>query len=220
LGSGEVRGWVAMFAGSIVYVRQLEQRLSMIERTTSPPRTYRCMLDLLRQFEGWGCLWRVVVGGFLITLVPALAIGGFVAGAYLANDLHDLLRVALGAIVAIGSGQLAAAYIWRRRPWDTLIANRLSSYERADPPGDLNAMIRRADFGLAARALRRAKLNPWGGTQVPSGVSGLPDLDLKLIVYRSAVWHPPGSPELHVQIRDCLESAKIRANVAGKDVFP
>jgi hypothetical protein len=59
-----------------------------------------------------------------------------------------------------------------------------------------------------------------GEVQVHAGVSGLPDFDLKLIVYRSAVWHPPGSPELHVQIRDCLESAKIRANVAGKDVFP
>jgi hypothetical protein len=188
--------------------------------TTGPPRTYRDMLGLLRQYEDWRCLWRVVAGGLLITLVPALAIGGFVAGAYLANDLHEPLRVAIGAIVALGPGQVAAAYIWRRRPWDTSIANRLWSYERRDPPGDLNAMIRRADFGLAARALRRAKLNPWGGTHVPSVVSGISDLDLKLIVYRSALWHPPGSPELHVQIRDCLRAAKIRANVAGEDLFP
>ena len=141
--------------------------------TIDPLRSYRDMLGLLRQFEGWRCLWRVAVGGLLITLVPVLAIGGFVAGAYLANDLHDPLRVAFGAIVALGPGQLAAAYIWCRDPWDALIANRLWSYERRDPPGDLNAMIRRAGFGLAARALRRAKLNPWGGTHVPSAVSGV-----------------------------------------------
>lgn len=129
------------------------------------------------------------------------------------------MRVALGAVVAVGVGQLAAARIWRRRPWHNLIVGRLASYERLDPPGDLNAMIRRADFPLAARALRRAKLNPWGATQVPASVSGVPDLDLKLIVYRSALWHPAGTPDLHVQIRDCLRAAKIRANVAGEDLF-
>ncbi len=74
---------------------------------TGPPRTYRDTLGLLRQYEGWRCLWRVVVGGLLITLVPALVIGGFVAGAYLANDLHDPLRVAIGAIVALGPGQVS-----------------------------------------------------------------------------------------------------------------
>jgi hypothetical protein len=178
------------------------------------------MLGVLRQYDGSRCLWRTVAGGLLITLVPVLAIGGFVAAAYLAEDLRDPVRVVLGGIVAVGAGQLAAAYIWRRRPWYRLIANRLASYERQDPPGDRNAMIRRADFPLAACALRRAKLNPWGATQVPAAVSGVPDLDLKLIVYRSALWHPPGSPELHDQIRDCLRAAKIRANVAGEDLFP
>jgi hypothetical protein len=114
--------------------------------TTRPQRTYRHMVDLQRQFEGWRCLWRVAVGGLLVTLVPALAIGGFVAGAYLANDLHDPLRVALGAIVALGPGQLTAAYIWRRRPWRTLLEDRLLSYEHFDPPPDLNAMIRTAEL--------------------------------------------------------------------------
>lgn len=187
--------------------------------TLVPSPTYREMLGVLRQYERWRCLWRVAAGALLIASLPALAIGGFVAGAYLADDLRNPLRVALGAIFAIGAGQLAAAYIWRRRPWHTLIAGRLATYERRDPPGDLNAMIRRADFPLAARALRRAKLNPWGATQVPAAVSGVPDLDLKLIIYRSALWHPPSSPELHIQIRDCLQAARIRANVAGEDLF-
>ncbi|MGO9321729.1 MAG: hypothetical protein ACLQBY_13135 [Solirubrobacteraceae bacterium] len=184
------------------------------------PRTYREMLTILRQYEGSRCLWRVAAGAVLIALVPILAIGGFVAGAYLADDLGDPVRVAVGAVVALGAGQLAAACIWRRRPWHNLIAGRLASYERLDPPGDLNAMIRRADFPLAARALRRARLNPWGATQVPAAVSGVPDLDLKLIVYRSALWHPAGTPELHVQIRDCLRAAGITANVAGEDLLP
>jgi hypothetical protein len=185
-----------------------------------PARGYRDMLYVLWQFEGWRCLWRVSVGALLIALVPALAIGGFVAGAYLARDLHELLQVVIGAVVALGPGQWLSRYLWRRAPWRTLVEDRLWSYERPDPPGDLNAMIRRADFIAAARALRRAKLNPVGGTQIPAAASGVPDLDLKLIVHRSTRWHPPDSPELYLQIRDCLRAAKLRANVASEELFP
>ena len=54
-----------------------------------PSRPYRDILGILRQYEGWRCLWRVAVGGLLVTFAPVLPIGGFVAGAYLADDLHD-----------------------------------------------------------------------------------------------------------------------------------
>jgi hypothetical protein len=178
------------------------------------------MLNVLRQYEGWLCLWRVAAGGVLISSVPLLAIGGCIAGAYLARDLADPLRVGAGAVIAVGAGQLLSVYLWRRRPWDALIAKRLWSYERPDPPGDRNALIRTTDFSTATRVLRRAKLNPIGGTHVSAAVSRVPDLDLNLIVHRSARWHPPGSPELHIQIRECLRASKIRANVAGEDLFP
>jgi hypothetical protein len=147
------------------------------------------------------------------------AIGAFVAGAYLAGDLHHIALVVLGAVVALGPGQVAAAYIWRRRPWDTLITTRLWSYEQIDGAQDLNAMIRREDFVLACRALRRAKLSPAGGTRVPP-LRDAPELDTKLIVGRSARWHPPDVPELYLQIRECLRAAKIRANVAGDEIVP
>ncbi len=184
-----------------------------------PTRTYRDTLHVLQQYEGRRCLWRVAVGAILIALVPVLAIGGLVACSYMAGDLHDPLRVAGGAVVALGAGRFSAL-LWRRRPWRTLIEDHLWSYERPDPPGDLNAMIRRADFIPATNVLRRAKLNPLGGTHVPAAVPGVDDLDLKLIVHRSTRWHPPDSPELYLQIRDCLRAAKIRANVAGEELFP
>jgi hypothetical protein len=87
-----------------------------------------------------------------------LAIGGFVAGAYIAGDLHDPARVVLGAIVALGPGQLVSLSIWRRRPWDALVASQLWSYEKPDGPGDLNAIIHSEDFERASKALRLGKV--------------------------------------------------------------
>lgn len=169
------------------------------------------------EYEGRRCLWRVAVGGAWLVSIPALAIGGFVGGAYLAGDLHCIALVALGAVVALGPGQLAAAYLWRRRPWDRLVRDRLLTYEEIDGPQDLNTMVRKADFIVASHALRLAKLNPYGGRHVPP-LSDAPDLDLQLIVARSKRWHPSGSPETFVQIRECLKAAGIRARVAGEDI--
>jgi hypothetical protein len=170
------------------------------------------------EYEGRHCIWRVAAGAAWLASVPLLAIGGFVGGAYLAGDLHRFGFVALGAIVALGLGQVPAAYIWRRRPWDALITTRLWSYEQVNAPGDLNAIIRRTDFILACRALRRAKLNPYGATRLPQPPPDAPDLDLKLIVKRPACWHAPDAPEIYVQVRDCLRAAGIRARVAGEEV--
>jgi hypothetical protein len=156
----------------------------------------------------------------LLALVPLLAIGGFVAGVYIAGDLHNFGRVVLGAIVALGTGQLLSLYIWKRRPWDALIADRLWTYEEPDGPGDLNAIISPQDFLPATKALRRAKLCPCGGTHMPTSAPGAEGLTLKLFVGRPARWHSPDAPELHVQIRECLRDAHIRARVAGEDVYP
>jgi hypothetical protein len=184
------------------------------------PYSYREALGRLREFEGWRCLWRVVAGGALLALVPLLAIGGFVAGVYVAGDLHSLGRVVLGAIIALGPGQLLSLWIWQRRPWDRLVAERLWTYEKPDGPGDLNANIQPEDFLPASRALRRAKLCPCGGTHIPTSPPGAEGLTLKLIVGRPARWHPPDAPELHVQIRDCLRAAHIRARVGMEDIYP
>jgi hypothetical protein len=98
-----------------------------------------------------------------------------------------------------------------------LLLDRLLTYEQIDGPPDLNTMIRRDDFISACHALRRARLNPYGGTFGPP-LPDAPDLDLKLIVARSAHWHPPDSPEIFVQVRKCLRAARIKARVAGQDV--
>lgn len=181
------------------------------------PYTYRTALSRLMEYEGRRCLWRVAAGGAWLVSIPALAIGGFIGGAYLAGSLHHVALVALGAVVALGPGQLVAAYIWRRRPWDRLLLDRLLTYEQIDGSPDLNTMIRHADFVAACHALRRAKLNPYGGTRGPP-LPDAPDLDLKLIVARSAKWHPPDSPEIFAQVRECLRRAGIRARVAGQDI--
>ncbi len=183
----------------------------------SPPAdSYRTSLARLMEYERRGCLWRVFAGGTWLVSIPTLAIGGFVGGTYLAGDLHHPSQVALGAVVALVPGQIAA-HIWRRRPWDRLLVDRISTYEQIDGPQDLNAMIRLADFTSACHALRRSKLNPAGATRVPS-LPDAPDLNLKLIVGRSARWHPADSPETYVQVRECLRAAGIRARVAGEDV--
>jgi hypothetical protein len=181
------------------------------------PYTYRTALTRLIEYEGRRCLWRVAVGGAWLISAPALAVGGFVGGAYLAGDLHRPAGVALGAVVALGVGQLAASYLWRRRRWERLLLDRLLTYEQIDVPPDINTMIRRADFIAACHALRRAKLNPYGGTR-GQPLPDAPDLDMKLIVARSAHWHPPDSPEISVQVRECLSAAGIRARVAGQDI--
>ncbi len=184
------------------------------------PYSYRDALGRLRDYEGWRCLWRVAAGSLLLATVPLLAVGGFVVGVYIAGDLHNFWRVLLGAVVALGPGQLLSLYIWQRRPWDKLVADRLWTYEELNGRGDLNAIIRPEDFLRATKALRRAKLCPCGGTHRPTAPPGAEGLTLKLFVGRPACWHPPDAPELHVQIRECLRAAHIRARVASEDVYP
>lgn len=178
--------------------------------------SYRQAVARLVEYEGPTCLWRVAAGVASLVSIPVLSVGGFVAGLYIANP-HDIARVALGAIVTLGGGSLATG-IRRQRPWRTLIVTRLASYEDASAPGDLNAVIRTADFDRASRALRRAKLYPFGGTHLPEGLRGARDLDLKLIVHRPARWHAPNAPEIYLQVRDCLRAAGIRARVGGEDI--
>lgn len=183
------------------------------------PYSYQDALVRLRDYEGSWCLWRVAVGGLLLTAVPLLAIGGYVAAIYIAGDLDSFWRVLLGAVVALGPGQLLSLYVWRRRPWDQLVTDRLWTYEEPNGPGDLNAIIRPEDFLTATKALRRAKLCPCGGTHMPTSPPGAEGLTLKLFVGRPTRWHPSNALELHVQIRECLRAAHIRARVAGEDIY-
>ncbi len=133
------------------------------------------------------------------------------------DGLHDPVRVALAAIVTLSAGK-CAALLWRRRQWDALLITRLCSYEADNTPGDLNTVIRSADFVRACRVIRRAKLYPVGGTHLPQGLPGAADLDLTLIVSRPCQWHAPDAPETYVQVRDCLHAAGIRARVASEDI--
>jgi hypothetical protein len=170
------------------------------------------------EYEGRRCLWRVAAGALWLASVPLLAVGGFVAGAYLAGDLHHVILVALGAVVAIGAGQLATACVWPRRPWRRLVLGRLTACEQIDGSLDLNTMIRSRDFEAACRALRRARLNPASYIRILQPPADAPDLDLKLNVGRSSCWHSPDSPETYVLVRRCLRAAGIRSRVAGEDL--
>jgi hypothetical protein len=160
----------------------------------------------------------MVAGAMWLASVPLLAVGGFVAGAYLAGDLHHVILVALGAVVAVGAGQVATAYVWPRRPWRRLVLDRLATYEQIDGVLDLNTIIRSRDFEAACRDLRGAKLNPVSCTRVPQSPDDAPDLDLKLNIGRCSRGHPPESPDTYVLVRRCLRAAEIRARVAGEDL--
>ena len=110
-------------------------------------------------------------------------------------------RVVLGAIVALGPGRLVSLSIWRRRPWDALVASQLWSYEKPDGPGDLNTIIRSEDFERASKALRRAKLNPCGCTHMPTSPPGAEDSRHEVDRRRPARWHPPDAPEIYLQVK-------------------
>jgi hypothetical protein len=182
-----------------------------------PQHTYREAVTRLREFEGDRCLWRLVIGGAALLLLPALAVAGLVVGIYLAADLHSLFLVTLGAFIALGV-PILASYVWRQEPWKRLVTERVATYERTDGPQDLNAVIDPDDFLAASRALRQAKLNPVGGTHMPTAPPDAPGLTLKLIVGRSHHWHPEGSPDLLDQIKDALRATGLRARVGGVDI--
>lgn len=184
----------------------------------APEHAYKEAVPLLLQFEGRRCLWRVAAGGACLLLFGVLAVAVVVGGTYLAADLERPPLVVLGAVIAL-SVPIVAGYVWRR-PWARLVTDRLATYEWSDGAQDLNAVVRPEDFMPAFRALRRTKLNPVGGTHMPQGPPDAPDLTLKLIVGRSAYWHPDGSPDLFDQIRAALEVAGIRARVGREDINP
>src|SRR4029077_20417400 len=98
--------------------------------STPAPYTYRSALDRLMEYEGRRCLWRMVAGAMWLALVPLLDVGGFVAGAYLAGDLHHVILVALGAVVAVGAGQVATACVCHGRLWRRLVLDQLATYEQ------------------------------------------------------------------------------------------
>jgi hypothetical protein len=158
-----------------------------------------------------------VLGGIAFVLLPVLAVAGLAGGVYLTADVGSLLGVMLGAVIALVV-PIAAGYVWRKAPWKRLIADPLARYEWSDGPQDINAVIRPEDFLPAFRALRHAKLNPIGSTQMPTAPPDAPGLTCKLIVGRSAYHWPEGSPELIDEIRHALDAAGIRARVGGVDV--
>ena len=63
---------------------------------SAAPYSYRNALGRLSDYEGWVCLWRVVLGGVLLAAVPLFALGGYIAGIYIAGDLDQFWRVLLG----------------------------------------------------------------------------------------------------------------------------
>jgi hypothetical protein len=187
--------------------------------STVAPYTYRSALDQLIEYEGRRCLWRVAAGAVCLASVPLLAVGGVIASAYLAADLHEVLLVALGAAVAFVAGQFASGYLWPRRPWRRLLVDRLATYELIDGPQDLKCDDPTSRLHPSFPRAEAEQAEPYGGTLVPP-LPDTPDLDLKLIVARPPRWHPPDPPEIFVQIRECLRAAGIRARVGSEDINP
>src|SRR4051812_31708634 len=90
------------------------------------------MVKRLRVYEPVASLPMLVAAALIWCASVALPVVGFMAGAYLADSLKSPLRVALGAVIAVGSGVLANR-IFKRHPWRTMVGDRLWTFEQPNP---------------------------------------------------------------------------------------
>jgi hypothetical protein len=185
-----------------------------------PTPSYRDQARLVRQYEPWRSIWRFALGGFLFLAVPVLPVGGFVAGAYLAGDLHRVSRVIAGALVAVPAGWLSA-YIWTRKPWRTLLDRRIVWWSiRTDQEGATAwALLRERDWDLALKTIRRAKVfAPPAATRLSKPPEDAPELCMSVLLSRPPALLKHGAPGAGAQARDALSKAGIRGRIEGIDV--
>lgn len=182
-------------------------------------RSFREMVRVLREFEGWRGGWRVLAAGVAYGGVHLLPFVGTIGGIYIGSDLK-LYSVALGAAVSLGSGSLA---VWMspNAPWRALLANRLWTYETPNPLGFVELLIRVDDFTAAFRALRRARLTPLYGASVGMPPDDALDLTARIGVQEAEAWMRSKSDDDRLwRIARVLAAAGIRARVASVDAFP
>jgi hypothetical protein len=182
-------------------------------------RSLRDMVWLLRQFEGWRCLWRVLAAAAAFGATWLLPVVGAVAGIYVGSDLK-LYRVVFGAIVSLGSTAVAGLFA-RRKPWRSIFARRLLTYEAPNPRATLEVLIRNEDFIRAHQMLRRNRFVPRYSALLVVPPSDATDLSTRIGVQEPAAWMRSTSDEDRIRrIAAAFDTAGMRARVSGRDVFP
>jgi hypothetical protein len=181
---------------------------------------YRRMVRTLREFEGWRCLWRVPTSAALFVAVPLFLIGITVAATAIAGDSFDVDPALVAAIVGVGGSSYVYPRLARRELHRKLIADRLWTWEKPNPATHVQILLRDADVDDAKRRLRRAGFNPGTFmTRVGSPPSDAPELEVQVGVEEPEAHIQSSSDEDQVRrMADALDTARIRARVAGVDV--
>lgn len=194
--------------------------MGRMERVTdSQPRTLREMVWLLREFEGWRCLWRVPAAAAAYASTGLLAVGGAVAAIYIGSDLK-LYRVVIGAIVSLGSTAVAGLAA-RQKPWRAIFACRLWKYEAPSPRTRLEVLVRNEESVRAWHVLRQGRFVPLYGALLVAPPPDALDLNNRIGVQEPEAWIRSTSDEDRIRrIAAVFEAAGLRARVSGLDVFP
>jgi hypothetical protein len=183
------------------------------------PQPYRRMVRVLREFEGWRCLWRLPLAAVMFLAVVLLPLGGTVAGIYIGASLK-LIAVVAGAAVSLGSAGIASA-MWRRRPWRGIVAHRLWTFEAPAPATEVPVLVRNdKDVDVVYKALRRAHFNPSSMLHIGTPPDDAPDLRFRVTVQEPERWKQSSSDADRVKrIADVLRKAGSPSRVAGVDVL-
>jgi hypothetical protein len=178
------------------------------------------MVRALREFEGWRCLWRIPLAGLLLAAVPLALVAVIVGAAAIGGDGFDLLmRIFAAGVTVVGSTYLYPRFA-RQQLHVKLIANRLQTWEQANPHTYVEVLVRDTEIYRAKRTLRKAGFNPGHfltrlGTTPPDA----PDLNVKIGVEEPAMHKQSSSAEDRVgRIVGALDAAGVRARISGTDV--
>lgn len=177
------------------------------------------MVRVLRDFEGWRCLWRVPIAGLLRVLPWVVGLAGGVGAIYIAANL-EFVHVVVGVLAGAVS-TTAATWLARREPWRSIIAGRLWTYERPEAVPETSVLVQPASLDRSVRALRRDKLNTARARAISAPPPNAPTLTTEIVVVEPSAWARSGSDaDRIVRIAEILKGANVRARVAGRDVFP
>lgn len=182
-------------------------------------RPLRDAIRALRQFDGRGYLWRVPLALATYVAMRAIPIGAAVAIA-LVTVRGRVAEAILSACIALGFEGLRNR-LRVRLPWRAAIDNRLWSFEKPNPSTEVPIYLREDHVLVARTALRRGRFNP----QVYGLRTGSPPQDARELTYKIGVHEPeawPQSSSDRDRVRrmvEILKEARIRARVAGIDVF-
>jgi len=177
------------------------------------------MVSELRQYEGQRSLWRVPVAGLLLVAVPVAFVAISVLAGYITGDGFDVLTAAISAAVLLVGTGWAIPWFTRQKLHRAIVANRLATWEKANPPTLLPINVRGDDVDEAMRALRRAGFHPRSSTWLTSPPSDATDLDHKIDVEEPEAWPQSESDQDRVaRLAAVMSQIGVRARVAGVDV--